>query len=343
MKQLNSNFLKRSLVFISVIIFTTTSCNNTSQPPSSSGGSLLTTSPLQSPLDTQAKATSDITLTDLQGYITFSSDNKGNSPFQVYTMQANGNDLKALTSYAGRTIEPSWSPDGKHIAFVSSSENTNGLDLYVMNSDRSDVKKIVSKQNGYTLSPRWAHDGQSIFFYAAWGKKFEIYQVKPDGSSLQAITDGSANDYMPDPSPDGAKLVFVSERGGNPEIYTMNADGTNVKRLTSDDQVDWRPRWSPDGSKISFESTRDGYRRVFTMTPDGSNVNAATPEGYIAGDSVWIEDGQRILFSYRLNSETMIIWRLGVISLGETSSQVKTIYESATDLIYSDWVLKVGK
>ncbi len=109
--------------------------------------------------------------------------------------------------------EPSFSPDGKRIAFDSTWDRT--------------AKK--------------------------WRDNLEIYMVKADGSDVHQLTHAPGkhtSSLTPVWSPDGKRIAFSSNRDGksknwrdNFEMYVMNADGSNVQRLTFNQAWDGHPNW----------------------------------------------------------------------------------------------------
>ena len=136
------------------------------------------------------------------------------STAEIYVIQADGSNLRKLTDNRAIDLCPSWSPDGKHIAFYS-------------NRDRD---------LNYT--------GDKIFSSKGPGA-FQIYIMQADGQQVQRLTNTTANDITPAWSPDGSRIAFASDRDGNLEIYVMNADGSQPTRLTDLPGLDLAPVWNP--------------------------------------------------------------------------------------------------
>jgi len=160
-------------------------------------------------------------------------DAVGSSGYRnIYSINADGTNMKLLTDDEGNDKLPSWSPDGSKIAF---------------NSERFDASK-----EDYA-------DGEDIF------------TVNADGGGIQFVTENDATNTHARWSPDGTKLVFVSNNnnGSEVEIYVMNADGGSPQRLTNNSYyADSHPSWSSDGATIVFE----GENGLYTISSGGGTA-----------------------------------------------------------------------
>jgi len=188
-----------------------------------------------------------------QTKIAFISNRDGN--WEIYVMNADGSELENLTNNPADDATPSWSPDGKKIAFVS-------------------VRDFL-----WDYEPSWSPDGKKIAFWSNRDGNREIYVMNADGSEQRNLTNNPADDVDPSWSPDGKKIAFASRRDGKlnfDEIYVMNADGSEQKRLTNNLGNDDAPSWSPDGKKIAFSSDKGGNREIYVMNADGSEQKRLT-------------------------------------------------------------------
>ena len=127
--------------------------------------------------------------------------------------------LRRLTDDSEWDFSPSFSPDGRHIAFVSHADDN---EIYVMGSDGSNPRRLTDDPSD-DRSPSWSPDGHHIAFVSERDGNREIYVMDWDGSNPTRLTDDPSDDWRPSWSPDGRRIAFVSERDGNFELYVMDS------------------------------------------------------------------------------------------------------------------------
>jgi dipeptidyl aminopeptidase/acylaminoacyl peptidase len=151
---------------------------------------------------------------------------------------------------------PSWSPDGKLIAFGRLGNQIAGGRLHVMAPDGTGLRQLSAQPIAEPAA--WAPDSRSLAFvgrrivtYARYGPVFadEIFSVAVDGSHERKLT-RARSDEMPSWSSDGSRIAFTtardSDRLGRRAAYVMNADGSCESRVATG--VVWRDAWRPGAS-----------------------------------------------------------------------------------------------
>jgi serine/threonine-protein kinase len=182
------------------------------------------------------------------------------------------------------------------IAFFSTRRNSN--DLYIMNSDGSNVRPLTnapspSEEYG-NVSP--APNGR-ILFASNRGGDYQIWSVNPDGTDVKQLTFGNPMNLNPVMSPDGTQIAFVSTRdGGNFEIYMMNADGSNQQRLTNSPGFDTEPTWV--GNSLIFMSGRSGSFQLYLLRQDNPEElqQLTFLDGDVRSPAISPADGNLIAF-----------------------------------------------
>lgn len=161
-----------------------------------------------------------------------------------------------LTNNPALDVGGAWSPDGQTIAFFSTRDGSS--ELYLMDADGGNVRRLTNDLNTDMGSIAWSPDGKQIGYVSMLPSgDWDIFSIDAAGGEPHNLTQALGQDQEPRWSPDGKQIAFLSLRDGNFEIYLMNADGSNMYNLTQNPSGDLAPVWSPDNQSLLFHSNRE--------------------------------------------------------------------------------------
>lgn len=238
------------------------------------------------------------------------TSNDGGEFAQIDVVNGDGSGGRAVLSHdlPFNDFSPAWSPEGRHLAFVSDRDNPERrlhilTEIYVMNADGSAERRLthaIAGGNGNS-DPAWSPDGTRIAYTGddADGAA-DIWAIAPDGTGATNLTySPGVEDYSPAWSPDGTRIAFVRYTSGASQLWAMNADGSGQRRLTNGATSSQRPSWSPDGRSIAFDRTgADGLRHVWVVGADGAGPRALVSAPGESSWPVWSPDGSNIVFGH---------------------------------------------
>ena len=211
----------------------------------------------------------------------------------IWTMNPDGTGQVNITNSPAQDSTPSWSPDGKRIAFWS-----NGLKI--MNADGTDVTPVPTEFSGY--DPTWSPDGTQLLYADA--SSGVVHKLNEDGTGEVLLIENN-NPTSPSWSPDGTRIAFkdtfFSPSFCFDSVTTMDTDeNTNDFFNVTCNEGQWEGvNWSPDGSKLVFSSDFNCPSCVFgqlnTIKPD--RTDRFVFSGVSGQQAAWSPDGARIVYT----------------------------------------------
>ena len=173
---------------------------------------------------------------------------------EIYIADYDGANQRRVTTNRTLNVFPTWSPDGRSIAYTSYRRGP--PNIFISNIYQGTMEELTKgSENNYLAS--WSPDGTRLCFASGRDGNTELYVVNRDGSNLRRLTNHPAADVSPTWSPSGTQIAFTSDRTGTPQVWMIGVDGLGLKKVTSESYAD-RATWSPAPyNEIAF-ATRTG-------------------------------------------------------------------------------------
>jgi TolB protein len=187
--------------------------------------------------------------------------------------------------------EPSWSPDGRSIAFES--DRTGHASIYVMRADGTHTRRL-SPGRPPDSTPSWSPDGKQLVFSRA-GQGLVV--MRANGRDARALTrDVNIQDVYPAWSPDGTRIAFVRREAGiGSALFLIQPDGTGLCELTPFSSNVTEPAWSPDGTRLAYSGGNGNGFGIHVVGANGRGFRELTPEA-LDFHPAWSPDGRQIAF-----------------------------------------------
>ena len=208
--------------------------------------------------------------------------------YEIYEMNLADGSVKQITDRLGVLNSPDISPDGTKIIFMRWTVASNENQVWVMNRDGSNPRRVVS---GDGWDPSWSPDGNQILFASDRGGSNQLWVVNLDGSGLQQVSHLPALRGRSDWSPQNL-IVTYSGDAWKREIFAMNLDGSNQRQISPPGGNSQGPSFSPDGQWIAFTAYFDHFNdihgcEIYIMRVDGSNLRRLTNNDYCDYQPRW--------------------------------------------------------
>jgi TolB protein len=187
-------------------------------------------------------------------------------PEGLYVMDADGAHPRRLTEKAFRDDAPSWSPDGKRLAYSVMEGNASYVHTYEFASGQA-VRLVRG------MTPSWSPDGRRLLFVGSRGGSPALLLAAPDGKDEMRLTSGPGAASDPAWSPNGSRIAYFRSQGGKAELRVVSVDGRSDTALAS---IEGRwlsaPSWSPDGQWLAFAAGPQEKQAAYVVDAQGRAV-----------------------------------------------------------------------
>jgi TolB protein len=190
-------------------------------------------------------------------------------------------------------MSPSWSPDGKSLAYVSF-ENRRP-EIYIQHLATARRSKVAGF-SGLNGAPSWSPDGKFLALVLSKDGSPDIYTLNTATKRLKRLTKHRAIDTEPVWTQDGRSIIFTSDRSGAPQLYLVNVAGGKPKRLTFEGRYNTAAALSPDGKFIAMVHGARGQYKIAQLERETGNLTVLTDSSLDESPS-FSPNGKMVLYA----------------------------------------------
>jgi len=257
-------------------------------------------------------------------FVSVVNKSDGAKQFALQVSDSDGANPRTVLQSKQPILSPSWSPEGKRLAYVSFENGK--AEVYVQEM-RSGRRNAVAAFKGINSAPSWSPDGKKLALTLSKSGNSEIYVLELASGKLTRLTNNSqAIDTEAVWMPNSNELLFTSDRGGRPQVYKIPATGGRAKRVTFEGSYNASPDISPDGKTLAMVYGENGKYYIAVQDLATGSVQVLTETGKDESPS-FAPNGRLILYATEINGKG----ELGAVSvdgrfhqrMGESTSNVR--------------------
>lgn len=252
----------------------------------------------------------------LEDEIVFSAD-LDNTDSEIYRMALDRQLSVALTHNSIEDSQPSWSPNGQQIAFVSNLQDQ--YTIYVMDAQGHGTHRLTdSPRNNF--SPTWSPDDRSIAYVTA-RQEFaqqitELLLTDLQSGLTRRITISYPNAISPTWAPDSRHLAFTSGENGSPNriIYNLDVQTGDTSPLINSHDIQLNPTWSPDGRYLLYLAYGTNPGIYLWDSAQAKSELLFEPGVLNMRNPSWSQDSRFLIYAPQTTFANNSIMRLDVIA-----------------------------
>lgn len=248
--------------------------------------------------------------------------------------------LEQLTFAEGVEQWPSWSPDGKSVAYSAESQ---GHRKIVIRSMQSGEEKPLTNGTADEIQPSWSSDGKRIALVRAHStgrlEPVDVNGTYQEGGDIWIVDVATRkemklvdNAFDPAFAPDGKQLAFDASFAGAQRLWISDVQGRNPRQVTSDSSeavTHAEPVWSADSRRIAFRRAEKTISDIAILDVASQKLSFVTQDNILDMNPAWGPDGS-IYFS-SVGGGGINIWRAALKSSGERDGALQQITTGAGD------------
>ncbi|GAB2490574.1 Tol-Pal system beta propeller repeat protein TolB [Arenimonas alkanexedens] len=186
----------------------------------------------------------------------------GNTQYALMVADSDGFNPQTVVKSREPLLSPSWSPDGRKLAYVSFERGNSTI--YVQEITTG-AREVLASFKGINGAPSFSPDGRRLALTLSRSGNPEIYVMDLASKQLTQITRHYGIDTEAVWTADGQNLVFTSDRAGKPQLYQVPAAGGDATRLSFQGDSNAKASISFDGKKIAMAQGSGNVYRIAVL------------------------------------------------------------------------------
>lgn len=235
-------------------------------------------------------------------YVEAFQQGNANDRFRLMLADADGARPRLLLESKHPLMSPTWSADGKRIAYVSF--ETGRAAIFVQELATAQRQQVTNFK-GLNGAPAFSPEGDRLALVLSKDGNPELYTLHLATRQLTRVTQHFAIDTEPSWTPDGKALVFTSNRGGKPQIYKVTLATGIVERLTFAGDYNARARVSPDGKSLVMVHRSNGVFHIATQDIQSGDLRVLT-ETYLDESPSIAPNGAMLMYATRYQGKGIL-------------------------------------
>lgn len=227
-------------------------------------------------------------------YVVVQRPSQGSARYILEVADQDGYNPRPLLNSPEPVMSPAWSPDGKHIAYVSFEKRYASIYLHDVSNG---TRRLISEFPGINGAPAWSPDGKKLAVVLSKSGSPNIYIMDATSGKLTQMTNDFYINTEPSWAPDGKSLLFTSNRSGaHPQIYQINLTTREISRISYDGDYNARASYTQDGNHVAMIHRVNGSFNIAILDLDSGTTRVLNSSATDSASPSIAPNGSMILY-----------------------------------------------